>query len=90
MRAQDTENAVARPSSWLSVTIFVAALALMVLLKVRLYPERYIALGYALPLLVCLWHRDRRLLWAMAVGFVALSGLKAFVIQTWREPGEEF
>ena len=64
----------------LSLGIFVGAVTLMVLLKIRLFPERYVELGYALPLLVCLWHKDRVLLWAMACAFAVIGALKAFLI----------
>ncbi len=69
-----------RPSALLSIAIFLTATALMCWLKLRLFPERYVALAYALPLLVCLWHKDRRLLWAMALTFGALGALKALVM----------
>lgn len=79
-----------RPSWAVSLLIFVAAVGGMALLKLRVFPERYVGLGYALPLLVCLWHRDRRLLWAMAAGFAGMSALKAFVVLPTSMPEEPF
>lgn len=77
-------------SALVSLALFVAATALMFLLKLRLFPERYIGLGYALPLLVCLWHRDRRLLWAMAAAFSIMSWLKFFVMFSFGRQSEAF
>ena len=79
-----------KPSPAVSVAIFLGALGGMAALKLLLFPERYIALGYALPLLICLWHRDRRLLWAMAAGFAALGALKAFYVVPGRLEEEPF
>lgn len=67
-----------RPSWQVSLLIFVGAFGGMALLKLQLFPERYVALGYPLPLLLCLWHRDRRLLWSMVVAFALMSAFKNF------------
>lgn len=78
------------PSALISLAIFVAAVTLMVWLKLRLFPEHYIALGYALPLLACLWHKDRVLLWAMATAFLGMSALKAYEILPGQGQSERF
>ncbi len=65
-----------RPSFLISLALFAVAMAAMAWLKLSLLPERYVSLSYVLPLLLCLWHKDRRLLWSMAVGFSAISALK--------------
>lgn len=79
-----------KPSGAVSILLFVAATALMLWLKLWVFPERYIALGYVLPLLICLWHRDRRLLWAMAAAFGAMSGFKVFLLRPGLNPSEHF
>ncbi len=62
----------------------------MVWLKLSLFPDRYTALSYALPLLICLWHKDRRLLWAMVATFAALSAVKDFSLRPGTRPSEPF
>jgi signal transduction histidine kinase len=66
------------PGWALSLSIFTAMVALMVWLRVVVYPDEVVTLTYGLPLLLCLWHQDRRLLWAMAGAFAALAAFKMF------------
>ncbi len=58
----------------------VAVSALLVLamayLRIAVYPHRLASLSYALPLLIALWHGDRRLLWAMTACFTVLAAIK--------------
>ena len=58
----------------------------MVFLRITLYPHRIVPLTYALPLLVALWHGNRRLLWAMAGCFMLLAVVKI----DWLVPGDDF
>lgn len=90
MNSTKNYDQLQRPSVLISASILFAATALMVWLKLRLFPERYTALSYALPLLICLWHKDRRLLWTMVATFGALSGFKDFLIRPGRAPSEPF
>lgn len=63
----------------------------MAVLRLWIFPHQFITLTYGLPLLLCLWHKDRRLLWSMAGAFVAMSAFKAvFLIPGWsiRDPGD--
>ena len=53
----------------------------MGILRLYVFPHRFIALAWGLPLLLCLWHRDRRLLWAMTLAFVVMSTYKALVLR---------
>src|SRR5690606_2544870 len=48
--------------------------------RIVAFPTDVISLTYALPLLICLWHRDRRLLWAMTFTFVAMATYKNFFL----------
>lgn len=58
----------------------------MVYLRVAVYPDRVVPLTYALPLLIGLWHRDRILLWVMAICFMVLSTVKVL----WLVPDRYF
>lgn len=75
-----------KPSTAVSVIIFVVAVALMAYLRMVLFGHRFVTLTYGLPLLICLWHKDRRLLWSMAVAFVGMSVLKTFWILPDNDP----
>ncbi len=59
---------------WLPVCLVLVAG--MGFLRLVVYPDSIVPLTYALPLLVCLWNRDLRLLWGMAAAFVLLLGTK--------------
>jgi len=52
----------------------------MAYVRLYLFPDRFITLTYGLPLLLCLWHRDRKLLWAMTGVFIAMSAYKALYL----------
>jgi predicted nuclease with TOPRIM domain len=69
-----------RPSAALSVGIGLLAVGLMAHLTLYVFWDRYVALTYALPLLICLWHRDRRLLWSMSAAFSIMAGYEAFIL----------
>lgn len=68
------------PSGRTSMILFVVAVGLMALVRLCFFPDRFITLSYGLPLLICLWHMDRRLLWAMVAAFLTLSVVKTFVL----------
>jgi signal transduction histidine kinase len=66
---------------WLvSLFIFLLAVSGMAWLRMVLFPDRFLTLAYSLPLLICLWHRDRFLLWAMVVAFITMSTIKTWVL----------
>jgi PAS domain S-box-containing protein len=69
-----------KPSVTLSLVIFVVLVTTMGFLRFHLFHDRFIALTYGLPLLVCLWHKDRRLLWSMAGTFTVMAAVKAFFL----------
>src|SRR5690606_16111105 len=65
---------------WLPVCLVLVAG--MGFLRLVVYPDTIVPLTYALPLLVCLWHRDLRLLWGMAGVFVVLVVAKMSRLST--------
>jgi signal transduction histidine kinase len=69
-----------------SVLLFVVCTALMGWLRLVVYSDQVIALTYGLPLLVCIWHRDRILLWAMAAAFGIIATAKAYLVLPDFEP----
>ena len=79
-KEQPIPRAEAPPALWISVTIFLAAVCLMAWLRLIVFRDTFITLTYGLPLLLCLWHRDKRLLWVMTATFVAMSAFKSLVL----------
>jgi signal transduction histidine kinase/ActR/RegA family two-component response regulator len=81
-----------RPSSlvWLLVTL--ALVAAFGYLRLVAFPDQFVPLTSALALLVCLWHRDLRLLWLMVVLFCATAFYKVLFVLPANAPtsGEEW
>lgn len=69
-----------QPNRSVSLALFVGCVVLMYLLRLVWFRDSNIALSYGLPLLLCLWHRDRVLLWGMTVAFLAMATYKAFYV----------
>jgi hypothetical protein len=74
------EPPLRKPSARVSIVIFVLSVTLMWWLRLHIFRDQFITLSYGLPLLLCLWHRDRLLLWIMTLAFLALSAVKAFLL----------
>jgi len=62
----------------ISAAIFVVSIAGMGFLRFKATGHWHLSLTYGLPLLFCLWHPDRRLLWAMVAAFATMSLCKDF------------
>ncbi|MFN7141138.1 MAG: ATP-binding protein, partial [Limisphaerales bacterium] len=73
-------TATQQPSHGVSIAIFVAAVGAMGWLRLSVFDDQIIALTYGLPMLVCIWHRDLRLLWGMAAAFIGMAAYKAFFL----------
>lgn len=69
-----------RPSSVLAVALSAAAVGLLAWLHLVTFSDRLLPLTYALALLVCLWHRDRRILWAMTLGLAGVAWVKVYLV----------
>src|SRR5512140_230266 len=67
-----------RPSRAVSIAVFVVSVGFMAWLRLWDFRDRFISLTYAVPLLLCLWQRDRVLLWSMSGAFVLMATVKAF------------
>lgn len=88
MRAHEVDREDRAPSTAFSILLFVATTGLMAWLRLVVYGRETLSLGSALPLALCLWHRDRRLLWAMALAQAAISLVKVTMLsQAGHAPG---
>jgi signal transduction histidine kinase/CheY-like chemotaxis protein len=63
---------------WPWLLLCVMLVAFFGYLRLVLFEDRLIPLTYALPLLVCIWSRDLRLLYGMAIAFSALAVVHLF------------
>jgi signal transduction histidine kinase/uncharacterized protein YoxC len=72
----------ARPMpSWaLSLVLFVVLTGAMAYLRLVVFGDHTVTLSYGWPLLICLWHRDRRLLWSLAAAFTAIIAYKSLIL----------
>lgn len=61
--------------AWLLLTVLI--IGAMAYLRFVLFPDRLVPLSYGVGLLVCLWHRDLRLLYGSAAVFSVLATYKA-------------
>jgi len=71
------ENA---PPFWASLILCLLATGLMAWFRLVVYPDRILPISSGLPLLLCLWNKDLRLLYGMSIVFTAISLVKIFVI----------
>lgn len=69
-----------KPPLWLAVTIVLVVFVVFAVVRVYLYGDRIIPLTYTLPLLLALWHRDRRLHYASMIAYVALAAVQVFAV----------
>ncbi len=80
MSPDHTLERLARPRpavAWAIAAVLVAAWGV---LRLAVFQSFILPLTYALPLLVCVWTRSRRMLWTMAGFFVAMHVVKQAVL----------
>ena len=64
----------ARPSPVVGWSAAVAVSALWAVLRLVVFHDFIFPLTYALPLLLCVWTRDKVMLWTMAAAFAGVEG----------------
>ncbi len=69
-----------RPRPAASLLVFLICVAVMGWLLLYVSSDRIVSISYGLPLLICVWYPDRRLLWAMTGAFVAMAAWKTFML----------
>ena len=76
MRPEHPLSRLPRPGAATAWSVAVALVILWAVLRLAVFHWFIFPLTYALPLLVCVWTRSRRMLWGMAGAFVALHSVK--------------
>lgn len=67
-----------RPRASVAVPVCVGAVILWGVIRIVLFREVLVPLTYALPLLVCVWTRNRLMLWGMAAAFSCMAAAEVF------------
>lgn len=62
-----------KPSPTLSVVLFLICTGFMLWARLTLFADSLVNISYGLPLLICLWYPDRRLLWSLMGAFMLMS-----------------
>jgi signal transduction histidine kinase len=69
-----------RPSRAVSLAVSAALVLLWGYIRLVFFADSHVPIAYVLPMLVCLWTRDRQILWGMAATFAVFHTLKVFWI----------
>lgn len=69
-----------KPVSAFTVGLFVLLVGLMAWLRLGLLVNTTVNIGYGLPLLICLWYPDRRLLWSLSAAYALMATYKVFIV----------
>jgi len=67
---------------WLTATVSLMLLALTVVIRFWVWKTYFVPIGYAVPLLLFLWLRDRRFLWIVTLCFGVMTWYKLFFYLT--------
>lgn len=88
MSVKSVDSAEHKPSVVVSSILFIVAVALMAYLRLYLFDNEAVALTYGLPLLICLWYQDRRLLWSLVGAFTVMATIKSFFVLPGSHPND--
>jgi signal transduction histidine kinase/response regulator RpfG family c-di-GMP phosphodiesterase len=69
-----------RPPLWLSYSVSLATVLIVGVLRLYVFDSQMVSLGYGMPLLVALWHRNRPQLYFMAICFTVICYIKIFLM----------
>jgi signal transduction histidine kinase len=70
-----------KPEAVFTFVLFTVLVIGMMWLRFGLLANSPVNIGYGLPLLVCLWYPDRRLLWGLMGAYALMAALKIFVMK---------
>lgn len=78
MQTVSAAPSLKHPPFALSLAISVAWVTAMAYLQLVLYPNTAVPIGGVVALLVCLWNREKILLWSMSAALVGIAVFKIF------------
>jgi len=71
-----------KPVPAVTLTLYIVCVGLMAWIRLGILSDDIVTIGYFLPLLICLWYPDRRLLWSLMVTYALIGAYKVFVAPT--------
>ena len=71
---------------WLNLLAAIVSIGVMAWLRLVMFPNRMTPIGYGVPLILFAWLGDRRVLWACAAVFVAISAVEVFYVVPMHNP----
>jgi Skp family chaperone for outer membrane proteins len=80
MLAKSISRLQRRPVPVFSLVLFLVCTAFMAWMRLGMFANSIVNVGYGLPLLVCLWYPDKRLLWALMGTYMIMAAYIVFVI----------
>ncbi|MGE5357621.1 MAG: ATP-binding protein [Bacteroidales bacterium] len=69
-----------RPSAAVGWTVCLAVSAVWAVLRLVVFKAFIFPITYALPLLLCVWTRDKAMLWSLAAAFAVLHTVKQWIL----------
>jgi len=69
-----------KPPLWFALLLCGILVAAMAWLRLDVYPHTSIPIGYAVPIAIAGWTRNRRLIWGLVCIFIAMTAYKVFYI----------
>ncbi len=83
-------NLQRKPVPACTIAIYVVCTALMAWVRLGPTADSIGTIGYGLPLLICLWYPQRRLLWSLVVTFAAIAAFNIFITPPQWALGQQF
>src|SRR5256885_815803 len=85
-----THSGIQPKPLWLVLCVSIALLTIAAVIRFRFWHEYFVPIGYAVPLLIFLWLRDRRFLWGVAACFWLMTWYKLYFILQGAGGGKEY
>ncbi|CAM2964162.1 sensor histidine kinase [Rariglobus hedericola] len=75
-------NLQRKPVLPVTILLYIVCVVVMGWIRFILLENSLVSIGYGLPLLVCLWYPDRRLLWGLMGTYGLMSAYKVFIVSS--------
>src|SRR5687768_3118931 len=76
------------PPTWVKISVCAAVVGVMSVVRLGIFGHRIMPIAFGMPLIVFVWVRDRRLLWATVAIFALVTLIKyIFILPVYDERG---
>ncbi|MET0263945.1 MAG: ATP-binding protein [Rariglobus sp.] len=69
-----------KPVPAFTVALYIVCVVFMAWIRLGILENSLVTIGYGLPLLICLWYPDRRLLWSLMGTYALMAVYKVFIV----------